>query len=395
MRTLVLAEFFLPAVGGSINWLVNTYSRYDPLDVVLVAPQHDGETVIDQTLPFRVERIPMTLSDWDPTALVSFSRYSQIIWHVYKIYHAQKSQQIHCAKVLPEGFVAWCINLFNSMPYIVYAHGEEIQYSLTSRKLSWLLPKIYNQASAIIANSQNTKVLLENIGVHSKKIHIINPGVNVQYFNVEGDAAQTIRQRHHLGEAPVILTVGRMQRRKGQDMVIKALPHIQQKIPQVKYVIVGSGEELSHLEKLVREFQLTDSVIFAGRVPDNELAAYYAACDVFAMPNQQIGPDIEGFGMVYLEAGAARKPVIGGKSGGTEDAIIDNLTGLRVDGTNIEEIATAITSLLLDPARAQAMGECGRRRVEQEFTWEAVVERTRLVATLATQGAYGHATTRG
>src|SRR5207247_3229995 len=96
--------------------------------------------------------------------------------------------------------------------------------------------------------------------------------------------------------------------------------------------------------------------------------------------------------MVYLEAGAAGKPVIGGKSGGTEDAILDDRTGLRVDGTNVQEVAAAITSLLLNPGRARAMGECGRRRVEQSFTWEAVVERTRLVAAQATRGAYDQTT---
>lgn len=388
MRTLVLTEYFLPAVGGSINWLVNTYSRYDPHDVVFVAPQYETAAGIDQTLPFRVRRIPMALTDWDPTALTSFPRYAQMVWCVFKNCKAQQSQQIHCAKVLPEGLVAWCVKLCSAIPYIVYAHGEEIPICLTSRKLAWLLPKIYSQAAAIIANSNNTKVLLENIGVHPDKIHIIHPGVNVQSFQVGDDAATAIRQKHNLRDAPVILTVGRMQRRKGHDMVIKALPHIQHKLPHVKYVIVGGGEELAYLEKLVHEFQLTDSVIFAGPVPDHELAAYYAACDVFVMPNRQIGPDIEGFGIVYLEAGAAGKPVIGGKSGGTEDAIIDNRTGLRVDGTSVEEIATAVVSLLAEPARARAMGEYGRRRVEQQFTWEAVVERTRQVAALATPGTY-------
>jgi phosphatidylinositol alpha-1,6-mannosyltransferase len=112
-------------------------------------------------------------------------------------------------------------------------------------------------------------------------------------------------------------------------------------------------------------------------VPDQELAAYYAACDLFIMPNREIDGDIEGFGMVFLEAGAARKPVIGGRSGGTEDAIVHGITGLRVDGTDVEAIAFAVVSLLLDPARAKILGEAGRRRIEQEFTWEAVVEQTR------------------
>ena len=382
MRTLVLTEYFLPTLGGSINWLVNTYSRYDPSEVLCVAPQCEGDRAIDRTLPFHVQRIPMALTDWDPLTLASGGRYAQMIWRAHAIRQTHRSEQIHCAKILPEGFIAYCLHRYRTTPYLVYAHGEEVQISLTSRKLSWLLPRLYNNAAAIIANSRNTRTLLEQIGVHREKIHLIHPGVNIAAFHVADGTPQYIRQRHCLGSAPVILTVGRLQPRKGQDMVIKALPYIQQNVPQVKYLIVGNGEALPHLQQLAYDLHVTERVIFADRVPDSELASYYAACDVFAMPNRQIGPDIEGFGMVYLEAGAAGKPVVGGKSGGTEDAIIDQCTGFRVDGANVEEIATAITALLLDTSKSQSMGACGRRRVEQEFTWEAVVARTRQVAAM-------------
>jgi phosphatidylinositol alpha-1,6-mannosyltransferase len=172
-----------------------------------------------------------------------------------------------------------------------------------------------------------------------------------------------------------------MQRRKGQDMVIQSLPRIRQRIPQVKYVMVGTGEELNSLIILAQALGVQDSVVFAGSVPDQELAAYYAACDVFIMPNRQIGDDIEGFGIAYLEAGAAGKPVIGGKSGGTDDAIVDGVTGIRVDGNRSVEIADAVVDLLSAPDRAKTMGQCGRQRVESEFAWDAVVARTRQIAT--------------
>jgi phosphatidylinositol alpha-1,6-mannosyltransferase len=160
-------------------------------------------------------------------------------------------------------------------------------------------------------------------------------------------------------------------------MVLRALPRIAHAISQIHYVIVGTGEELSYLQALAQSLGVAKRVTFAGEVSNQELAAYYATCDLFIMPNREIDGDIEGFGMVFLEAGAAGKPVIGGRSGGTDDAIVHEVTGLRVDGTNIEAIATAVVSLLTDPAKAKSMGDAGRRRVEQEFTWEAVVERTR------------------
>jgi phosphatidylinositol alpha-1,6-mannosyltransferase len=381
-RLLVLTENFVPAKGGSITWMLNTYSRFDPREVVVVTSPREEDARIDQMLPFRVVRIPMTLNDWDPTGPASLLRYLRVMWHVYRQCHTHRVQQIHCAKVLPEGLIAWVLRQCYSLPYLLYAHGEEILIALTSRKLTCLLPRIYRGAAAIIANSRHTKVLLQELGIDASMIHVIHPGVHIPSFCASPEAAQRIRQKHHLGVAPMLLTVGRMQRRKGQDMVIQALPRIRQSMPQVKYVIVGTGEELSSLITLAEELRVQDSVVFAGNIPDQELAAYYAACDVFLMPNRQIGGDIEGFGIVYLEAGAAGKPVIGGKSGGTDDAILDGVTGIRVDGNSSVEIANAVIDLLSTPGKAKTMGARGRQRVENEFAWDVVVQRTRALCTV-------------
>jgi phosphatidylinositol alpha-1,6-mannosyltransferase len=272
------------------------------------------------------------------------------------------------------------MRLIKRVPYLLYAHGEEIQMGLTSRKFRWLIPKIYNAASAIIANSQNTQALLQNIGVHPAKIHVIHPGVNLQLFRNGKQSGQMIREQYHVGDAPVLLTVGRLQRRKGHDMVIRALPLIKAKFPRAMYLIVGAGEEFAYLQALVDEMGVADSVIFTGCVADEELLGYYVACDVFIMPNREIDGDIEGFGMVYLEASAAGKPVIGGRSGGTSDAILDGITGLRVDGTSVAQIADAVISLLNESETSRIMGERGRLWVEREFTWESIVNKTHLLA---------------
>jgi phosphatidylinositol alpha-1,6-mannosyltransferase len=380
VRILVLTEHFLPAVGGSITWLVNTYSRYHPSGTILIAGQHPGAGAIDPTLSFRVERTAMTMTDWDPTLPSSLSRYLQISRYVSRCCRRYGVQQIHCAKVLPEGLVALFIKLIKRIPYLLYAHGEEIQTGLTSRKFRWLIPKIYNAASLIIANSRNTQALLQDTGVHAAKVHVIHPGVNLQLFDDGKRSALMIRKKHLLGDAPVLLTVGRLQRRKGHDMVIRALPLIKTKCPRATYLIVGAGDEFAYLQALVNEMGVADSVNFVGYVADDDLSGYYAACDAFVMPNREIDGDIEGFGMVYLEAAAAGKPVIAGRSGGTSEAMLEGITGLRVDGTSIAEIADAVISLVNDPLTSRTMGENGRAWVEREFTWESVVKRTRAVA---------------
>lgn len=382
-RTLVLTEHFWPVKGGSVRWLLHTYRRYPPDEVLVVASRPPGDSVEDPPLPCPVLRLPMAMADWDPTVPASLRCYLQLIWGVSRLCRQYHVAQIHGAKVLPEGLVAWGLSLIHGTPYVLYAHGEEILTALTSRKLAWLLPTIYRRAAAIIANSRHTTALLKNLGVEPDKIHLIHPGVDAQAFAGRGEDAQRIRDRHHLGAASVLLTVGRMQRRKGQDMVVQALPRIAQAMPHVRYVLVGNGEESAALQALARRLGVGERVIFAGEVADDELAAYYAACDLFIMPNRQIDGDLEGFGIVFLEAGAAGKPVIGGSSGGTADAIVNEITGLRVDGTDVEAITTAVVALLTDTTRAKTMGEAGRRRVAQEFTWEAVVEQTRrLCATI-------------
>jgi phosphatidylinositol alpha-1,6-mannosyltransferase len=148
----------------------------------------------------------------------------------------------------------------------------------------------------------------------------------------------------------------------------------------VKYIIVGLGDELANLQQLIADLRVSNNVMMVGRVSDQDLPSYYAACDVFVMPNREIDGDIEGFGMVYLEAAAAGKPVIGGESGGTRDAILEGITGLRIDGNSLSNVSAAILTLLLDTDKSRQMGENGRRWVQREFAWESVVERTRALA---------------
>ena len=386
LRTLVLAEHFLPNCGGTITWLYETYRRFAPGEVVVVAGDRGNTADIDRKLPFKVERLRMLMKDWDPTQPASLWRYLLMFCRVRKSQRLHQATQIHCMKVLPEGVVAWALWYVAGVPYLLYAHGEEIQMRLTSRKLAWLIPILYRGGTAIIANSCHTKQLLVDIGVRSERIHVIHPGVDAAAFHVDDQARFSIRQRHNLGNSVVLLTVGRLQRRKGQDMVIRALPLIKHHMPNVFYLIVGSGEEEKYLRDLAATLGVAENVVFVGSTGDDERAAYYAACDVFVMPNREIDADIEGFGIVFLEAGAAGKPVIGGLSGGTADAIQDGITGLRVDGESASAIATAVIDLSIDTSRAQSMGRAGRQRVKDAFTWEKIVERTRHVAAAVGRG---------
>ena len=375
MRTLLLSEFFLPQKGGSVTWLANLYSRFPDGVVRVLAGSCEGDREPVVGFDHPVERVPMTMPDRDPTVPGTFGHYFRIIRKVFGICRREKIEQIHCGKVLPEAWVALCLRAFCRIPFLVFAHGEEITTGFLSRRLRLLLPFVYKRASAIIANSENTKKILVELGVPHEKVHVLHPSVPVDQFRDAGREGARIRERHGLGEGPVLLTVGRLQKRKGHDRTIEALPRLVESFPGLRYVIVGTGEERERLAELASRLGVEENVVFSGLVTDGDLPGYYGACDLFLMPNRTEKSDIEGFGIVFLEAAAAHKPSIAGASGGAGEAVVDGVTGLLVDGDRVDDVSCAVQRLLADPAGARRMGEAGYDRVRREFTYERAAVR--------------------
>jgi phosphatidylinositol alpha-1,6-mannosyltransferase len=170
------------------------------------------------------------------------------------------------------------------------------------------------------------------------------------------------------------LSLGRLVARKGQDTVLRALPELLRQVPNLVYVIAGKGSDQARLEALAGELGVAPHVRFVGFVPEADLAAAYRSADVYAMIAREADDDLEGFGMTYLEANSAARPVVGGRSGGTEDAIVDGATGILVDPVDPQAAGQALLSLLADPARGRAIGAAGRRRVESEMSRHAMVK---------------------
>jgi phosphatidylinositol alpha-1,6-mannosyltransferase len=172
-----------------------------------------------------------------------------------------------------------------------------------------------------------------------------------------------------------VLSVGNLVARKGQDLVLQALPQLTKRWPGLTYVVVGDGPFRSQLVELARALGVERSVRFVGRVAPDALPSFYRLCDVFAMPSRFLAHhhDVEGFGIVYLEAGACAKPAIGGLSGGTEDAIVHEQTGLLIHPEHPDSLAQAATRLLENPSFAASLGQNARRRVVADFTWDAYV----------------------
>jgi phosphatidylinositol alpha-1,6-mannosyltransferase len=377
VSTLLVSEVFAPRVGGTATWFLEVYRRYPPGEAVVLTDYQPGDDVVDTRLPLPVHRVPMRMADWGFLGLRSARQYVGLALAARKLIKAHRVASVHCGRVMPEGVVGYLLRRLTGVPYCIYAHGEEIGTAGASRQLTLLMRCAYGAARAVVANSDNTRRLLRAVGVSDSKIVVIRPGVDSHRFRPGGDGAR-VREKLGLDGHRVLLTVGRLQRRKGHDTVIRALPAVRASVPDVHYLIVGTGEEQVRLRELAVGTGVGDAVRFAGHVPEEGLPAYYQACDVFVLPNrEEANRDVEGFGIVFLEASASGKPIVAGRSGGAGEAVVDGETGVLVDGDDVDAVARATTSVLQDPGRSAHMGPRGRARVLESFGWDAIARRTR------------------
>ena len=206
--------------------------------------------------------------------------------------------------------------------------------------------------------------------VSAQKMVKIAPGIDIDHFCPQ-DSSQ-LRKDLKLDNKRVIVSVGRLVHRKGQDHLIQSMPEILKSVPNAHILMVGQGPYLSHLKKLVKDLNLVDHVSFIGRIQYTQLPQYICAGDVFVMPSRSrfFGLEVEGLGIVYLEASACGLPVIAGSSGGAPDAVVDGVTGIVVDGENNQEIAHAVITLLSDLEQAKKIGTAGRDWIVKNWRWE-------------------------
>ncbi|WP_164103328.1 glycosyltransferase family 4 protein [Candidatus Laterigemmans baculatus] len=372
MKVLLMTEVFPPRNGGSGRWLWEIYRRLEKPEPIILAGAQARDQDFDRTHSLCVERAAMSFPSWGVVSPSGLACYRQLAQRAERLIDFHRPTQLHCGKILPEGFVAWWLKRRLGMPYLVYVHGEELNIASGSRELRWMTRRVLTSADRVIANSENTAGLLcKTWSVSENQLRILHPGVDIDRFcPAERDAA--VRQRLGWGERPVILTVGRLQKRKGQDQLIRAMPKLIQSQPNLLYSIIGDGPERKTLGRLVADLGVADSVEFREEVTDDEMVRCYQQCDIFALPNRTVDGDFEGFGMVLLEAQACGKPVITGASGGTGEAICEDRTGRRVDCQRLERLTESLMALLADPETRASMGQRGREWTTLNFGWEAL-----------------------
>lgn len=363
---LMITELFLPTKGGTAVSFDDDFRRLGQKDVHIVTADVPGAAEFDQTHPNTIHRLTLKRSPWlRPESLVIYTR---LFFKSLRLAMTHRFSAILAGRALPEGIVAWAVARLHGCPIFIYAHGEELTGWGRGRKFQAMCFAL-RHADKVLANSDFTReTLVSLIGVRPEQIVMTYPTVDVERFR-PGMPCDDLRASIGIGNSQrLILSVGRLQRRKGFDLVIKALPGLLQRGLDVHYALIGIGEDWDYLQGIARELGVSERLHLLGHVGSEDLPRWYNACELFAMPNRDINGDTEGFGLVFLEANASGKPVIAGKAGGTGSAVEEGVNGLRVDGEKVKEVEDGIASLLLNPEEANHMGRTGRERTVARFT---------------------------
>lgn len=360
-RTLWVTNDFPPRPGGIEHFVAGLVSRLPPADTEVLTARWLGDLAFDAAQPYRVRRIggrPLL-----PTPLT---------WaKVVRVLREHDPEVVVFGAAWPLGELARRLDA----PTFTLTHGHEAGMARVG--MGPLLRRVARGVDAVGVISEFTHRVLEPwMGKHTELMKL-PPGVDTNRFNPDVDGSG-VRARHGIGhDQPLVVCIARLVDRKGQDVLIDGWPSVLDRIPGAHLLLVGVGPDEHPLRRRRENLGLERSVTFTGVVSYGDLPAYHAAADLFAMPcrTRLAGLDVEGLGIVYLEAQACGRPVVVGSSGGAPETVLDGGSGVVVDGTSQADVAAAVADLLADPQRRASMGEEGRGFVEREYSWDVTIQR--------------------
>ncbi len=365
-RTLVVTNDFPPRPGGIQSYLHALATRLPDDDLVVYAPAWEGDRQFDAAQPFPVVRHPSGLMLPTPS----------VARRVKEILRAEGCETVWFGAAAPLALLAPTMRAAGARRVIASTHGHEVGWSMLPAARQ-ALRTIGTTSDVVTFVSKYTRSRFASAFGPMAALEHLPSGVDTEQFQPNFAARKEIRTRYGLGDRPTVVCVSRLWPRKGQDMLIRALPEIRRRVPEAALLLVGGGPYEDRLRSLAARLDVSSDVILTGRVPWEELPAHYVAGDVFAMPCRTHGRglDVEGLGIVYLEASASGLPVVAGDSGGAPETVLDGVTGSVVDGRDLATITKSVADLLADPTWASEMGEAGRRWVSRHWRWSDMAHR--------------------
>jgi len=373
---LLLTYDFPPIGGGIARWMAELAKRYPPGTLVVSTGQHPDAPDVDITFPNRVDRLPLPARRLRSLqGLLHWSRRAAVLTRQCGV------EFIWCGNMKPAAYPAkWTMERLGT-PFGVLLHGgdllilqHQVHQSLLKRRTARAL---LSSAAVLVANSRWTRecciTLLSELEIESAESHVqvVPLGADHVFFRPGVDTA-AVRARYGLGEGRWLLSVARLARHKGVDTALIALSHLRDRFPDLRYAVVGTGEELESLEALAGRLGVADRVRFLTDVPDRDLPAIYNCAEIYLGVSRLMEQRVEGFGISLAEASACGIPVVAGRSGGIPEAVRDGETGLLVDAESPEAVGEALRVLLDDASLRARLGQAGRRSVEGYYNWDRV-----------------------
>ncbi|MGI5220287.1 glycosyltransferase family 4 protein [Nocardia sp. CA-290969] len=369
-RTLLVTNDFPPRPGGIQSYLQALAGQLPPDDLVVYAPRWRGDSHrrFDAKQPYQVVRHPTSLMLPTPG----------VLRRARKILRAEGCETVWFGAAAPLALLSGPLRRAGAERIIASTHGHEVGWSMLPAARQ-ALRVIGENTDVVTYVSKYTRGRFAAAFGPDAALEHLPPGVDTEKFRPDPAARAELRQRYGLGDRPTILCLSRLVPRKGQDVLLIAMRWIRERIPGAVLVIAGSGPYEDRLRGFAESLGLADDVVFTGRVASAELAAHHTIADVFAMParTRGAGLDVEGLGIVYLEASATGVPVVAGMSGGAPETVLEGETGRVVDGRRADLVADAIADILADRDTAAAMGAAGREFVERHWRWDTLGTRLR------------------
>jgi len=369
-KILLITHDFYPSIGGIAQYW-RFFGNEIPAEkwVVLAPPLKESQKELD--VSYRIYRRPFT---WQ-----FFPRWLPLLFQIPSIISICKKERIEIiidSHLVSAGIVALIIKWIYGIPYIIFSHGMDSAIPLHTILKKYLVSYIVRNAEWLVANSRATAKNLLSLGGSENNIRIMYPCPSLLSFRSQIHDELSKELLTDLSGKRIILTISRLVERKGISYVIDALPEILRSYPNVVYVVIGEGPHQITLQKQAEKQGVSKNIYFMGALEGVVIRQWIERCDIFIMtPFTLKNGNMEGFGIVFLEANSCGKPVIGSRCGGIPDAVIDGETGILVDEKNSAQIVHAAIELLSDNELSKRLGENGKKRVEQEFQWKMRTEK--------------------
>lgn len=362
MKTLLFTLEYPPFFGGVANYYKNVVKFWPDNNIIALAQSSKEDSAKSSNV---IKKKLVTQFFWP--------RWFFSLYYLWLVIIKHSISHILVGHVLPLGIVTYFVSRITKTKYSVILHGMDFVQAQKYPRKKYITRVILSNSENIICGNSHTANLVKKFieTKHHEKIKIINPGIDYS-VRAKNEIIENLKIEHNLAGKFMLLSIGRIVKRKGFDKTIEALPQILSQHPKVVYIILGKGPDEDYIQSKINDLDssIQSKIIWLKNTPDDHKWAWLNLIDVFVMPSRKINGDFEGFGIVYLEANLFGKPVIAGRSGGIEDAVKNYYNGILVDPESPDDIAGAINELIMDRELRLKLGEQGRHMVIKKYNWE-------------------------